>query len=330
MEIQFELARRGIPFVVRSGVRFFEAAHVKDVLAHLRFARNPGDELALKRCLKITPGVGTATADAVWTAFLARRRGGRGTVDELLAPDVACQVPGKGRAGYTRLAQLLRALTRPPARDLPGEAIEKVLDEGYEEYLRAEFLNADARIEDVQQLAQYARGYEDTEAFLAEIALLTELSAETVAEGGEPDEKMVLSSVHQAKGLEWRAVLLVWLADGRFPSAQALKDTAGEEEERRLFYVACTRAKDELYLVHPVVAAPRDRERVVLKASRFLEELPAQPELYERWQLDDPGLAPALGPAPAAAPALRDAGIVPALFGAPGTDPDGEGEDVPF
>jgi len=239
MEIQFELARRGIPFVVRSGVRFFEAAHVKDVLAHLRFARNPGDELALKRCLKITPGVGTATADAVWSAFALRRQRGQGAVDELLAPEVASQVPGKGRPGYARLARLLRALALPPIRDLPGEAIEKVLEEGYQEYLRAEFLNADQRIEDVQQLAQYARGYEDTEAFLAEIALLTELSAETVAEGGEPDEKMVLSSVHQAKGLEWRAVFLVWLADGRFPSAQALKDTAGEEEERRLFYVGC-------------------------------------------------------------------------------------------
>src|SRR5512145_3245228 len=92
MEIQFELARRGIPFVVRSGVRFFEAAHVKDVLAHLRFVRNPGDELALKRCLRLTPGVGTATAEAVWSAFAARRRRGQGTVDELLAPEVSAQV----------------------------------------------------------------------------------------------------------------------------------------------------------------------------------------------------------------------------------------------
>jgi len=90
------------------------------------------------------------------------------------------------------------------------------------------------RIEDVRQLAEYARGYEDTEAFLAEVALLTELAAETVGEGAGQDEKMVLSSVHQAKGLEWRAVFLVWLADGRFPSAQALRDRDGEEEERRL------------------------------------------------------------------------------------------------
>ena len=193
------------------------------------------------------------------------------------------------------------------------------------------------RVEDVRQLAEYARGYEDTDAFLAEVALLTELTAETVSEGGEPDEKMVLSSVHQAKGLEWRAVFVVWLADGRFPSAQALKDRDGEEEERRLFYVACTRAKDELYLVHPVVAAPRDRERVVLKASRFLEELPAEPELYERWQLDDPAPNVVRLPLPdAPAPALRDPRRVPALFGDPAPPPGDGGEggeggdDVPF
>jgi DNA helicase-2/ATP-dependent DNA helicase PcrA len=331
MEIQFELARRGIPFVVRSGVRFFEAAHVKDVLAHLRFARNPADELALKRALRLAPGVGSATADQVWNALAARRRGGAGTVDELLAPDVAGHVPPKGRAGYARLAQLLRRLARPPTSGLPGESIELVLQDGYEEYLRAEFLNADSRVEDVRQLAEYARGYEDVDAFLAEVSLLSELSAETVSEGGDPDEKMVLSSIHQAKGLEWRAVFVVWLADGRFPSAQALKDKDGEEEERRLFYVGCTRAKDELYLAFPLVAAPRDRERVVMKASRFLEELPVDPPLFERWQLDDDGpplLVAAEEPARLAPPAPAAALLCPALFG---EEPEkGGGDDVPF
>ena len=125
---------------------------------------------------------------------------------------------------------------------------------------------------------------------------------------------------------------MVWLADGRFPSAQALKDRDGEEEERRLFYVACTRAKDELYLAFPMVAAPRDRERVVMKSSRFLEELPAEPELMERWQLDDGAPeGPAL-PEPAPVAALpRDPRVVPRLFGAPDGEADGpEGEDAPF
>jgi DNA helicase-2/ATP-dependent DNA helicase PcrA len=335
MEIQFELARRGIPFVVRSGVRFFEAAHVKDVLAHLRFARNPADELALKRTLRLAPGVGTATADQVWNALAARRRGGAGHVDDLLAPDVAGQVPAKGRAGYRRLADLLRRLARPPTSGLPGESIEAVLEGGYEDYLRAEFLNADSRVEDVRQLAEYARSYEDVDAFLAEVSLLSEISAETVSEGGEPDEKLVLSSIHQAKGLEWRAVFVVWLADGRFPSAQALKDKDGEEEERRLFYVACTRAKDELYLAFPVVAAPRDRERVVMKASRFVEELPADPPVFERWQLDDPGdgaLPPANEPRALAAPAVPAAALaIPSLFGEDTGGGGGSGgDDVPF
>ena len=144
---------------------------------------------------------------------------------------------------------------------------------------------------------------------------------------------MVLSSVHQAKGLEWRAVFLVWLADGRFPSAQALRDRDGEEEERRLFYVACTRARDELFLCFPLVEAPRDRERVVLKASRFVEELPGDPVIYERWQLDEPAAPPALpggapraGLPPSPAAARMAALEMPRLFGEPG---DGEGDGGP-
>ena len=124
-------------------------------------------------------------------------------------------------------------------------------------------------------------------------------------------------------------------------SAQALKDRDGEEEERRLFYVACTRARDELYLCFPIMAAPRDRERVVLKASRFVEELPGEPVLYERWQLDEPGAAPALPAANdpallAAKPAPEGARVIPVLFGEAGAQgpgevgEGGEGDDVPF
>jgi DNA helicase-2/ATP-dependent DNA helicase PcrA len=92
--------------------------------------------------------------------------------------------------------------------------------------------------------------------------------------------------IHQAKGLEWRAVFLIWLADGRFPSAPALRAPDGEEEERRLFYVAVTRAKDELYLTYPMMLEERDQARLLMRPSRFLDELPSAPAPYEKWSIE--------------------------------------------
>jgi DNA helicase-2/ATP-dependent DNA helicase PcrA len=117
--------------------------------------------------------------------------------------------------------------------------------------------------------------------------MLAEFQTEEVVEGSEPDEYVTLSSVHQAKGLEWRAVFVAWLAEGRFPLAISLRQPEEEEEERRLFYVACTRARDELYLTFPMTATPRDNERTLLRVSRFVEELPdgdAAP--YDRAQIE--------------------------------------------
>ena len=334
MEIQFELARRGIPFVVRSGVRFFEAAHIKDVLAHLRFAHNPGDELALKRVPEALPGHRQRhRRRGLERARGAAARRGRRRSTSCSSPDVASQVPPKG-AG--RLPPRGRA---PPgahaaAHPRPARASRsrRCSTGGYEEYLRTEFLNADSRIEDIRQLAEYARGYEDAETFLAEIALLTELTAETVAEGEEPDEKMVLSSVHQAKGLEWRAVFVVWLADGRFPSAQALTRSA---TARRRSGASSTwpapGPRTSSTLCHPLVAAPRDRERVVLKASRFLEELPGEPAALRALaaRRRAAGL-PALGPGPGRARRRSPPWRCRACSRRRTDGDDGGGDDVPF
>src|SRR5438105_7502633 len=192
----------------------------------------------------------------------------------------------------------------------PSECIRLVVEKGYADYARSKVANAQARLDDLEQLSQYALRYEDVNTFLEEIALANPMAGEDVAVVGPEDEKVVLSSVHQAKGLEWRAVFVIWLADGRFPSQRALRVPGGvirmpaepvanefalilrdsdekelvipgEEEERRLFYVAVTRAKQELYLVFPVMARDRGGLDVLMEPSRFVRELPG--EVYEKW-----------------------------------------------
>ena len=297
MELQMELARRGIPFVVRAGVRFFEQAHIKDVLAHLRFIANPHDELAFKRVVKLAPGIGAASADALWAQLETWSKQGRDTRVELARDELDQLVPPKARAGLRRVRQTLAQLSG--LKSQPSEMIRFVLHEGgYSEALKVRYTNAPARYDDVVQLSDYALQAEGLDQLLGDLTLLDSLEAEDVIEGGEPDEKLTLSSVHQAKGLEWRAVFLVWLADGRFPSAPALRDDGGEEEERRLFYVAVTRARDELYLCYPILQEERDRARILLKPSRFLDELPVLPlPPYEKWtiELDAAGEPPLLG-----------------------------------
>ncbi len=109
------------------------------------------------------------------------------------------------------------------------------------------------------------------------------VESETVVFGGDEDEKVVLSSVHQAKGLEWDVVFVIWLADGYFPSSRSLKSLENEEEERRLFYVAVTRARDELYLCYPIMNQKTYTESFIMKPSRFIREL--KEECYERWEV---------------------------------------------
>ncbi len=284
MELQMELARRGIPFLVRAGVRFFEQAHIKDVLAHLKFIQNPQDELSFKRIVKLVPGVGAASADALWAQVEQWSRQGR---DPRTQIDSLTQlVPPKARAGLRALGAALQSLVS--LRSQPSEMIRCVLHEGgYGEALKIRYANAQARHDDVLQLSDYALQAESLEQLLADLTLLDSLEAEDVVEGGKPDEKLTLSSVHQAKGLEWRAVFLIWLADGRFPSAPALRAADGEEEERRLFYVAVTRARDELYLTYPMMQEERGEARLLLRPSRFLDELPTSPTPpYEKWTID--------------------------------------------
>jgi DNA helicase-2/ATP-dependent DNA helicase PcrA len=287
LELQLELTRRGIPYRVRSGVRFFEQAHIKDVISYLRVITNPRDELAWKRILRLIPQVGTATANRIWERLA-------------YAPDPLALVrredfqaaPRRGQ-GWTEFLALIEHLVQDENRQNPARQIELILARGYEAHLANNYENAEARLEDLRQLAQYSARYRSTEDFLSELALLSTerygspqaLTGEDVVMGGDEDELLTLTSVHQAKGLEWRAVFIIWAAEGKFPSPRSLRDAEGEEEERRLWYVALTRAGEQLYITYPLMMTDYNRQTVVQKPSRFVTEVP--PELYEIWTLEE-------------------------------------------
>ena len=293
LELQLELTRRDIPYVVRSGIRFFEQAHIKDVVCYLRLIVNPHDEIAWKRVLKLIPQVGNATANRIWERLAYANE-----PLALVRRDDFAAAP-RAREGWRDFVKLIEQLVSSENLDKPSSQIGLILANGYDEYLQNTYENADLRAEDLRQLANYAVRFNSTEEFLSELALInTErfatpqgTTAEDVVAGGseDEDEKLVLSSVHQAKGLEWRAVFLIWAADGKFPSARSLRDAENEEEERRLFYVAITRAQDELYVCYPLVVTDYLRQTVIQKPSRFITENPR--ELFEIWSLEEESLA---------------------------------------
>jgi len=294
IELQLELSRRNIPYRVQSGVRFFEQAHIKDVLSYLRIIVNPRDELAWKRILKMIPGVGNATASKIFESIaVSESPAVAGGSDPWAITRIQAPPNIRSKSSWLAFVKVLELLVAEENRGQPAKQIELILTNGYEQYLHETYENADARLEDLRGLSQFANRYTSTEDFLSELALLSTerfaepqaLVGEDVISGGEEDELLTLTSVHQAKGLEWKAVFIIWAAEGKFPSPRSLKEIDSEEEERRLWYVALTRAKDELYITYPLMITDYNRQTVLQKPSRFVMECP--PALFEVWTLEE-------------------------------------------
>ncbi len=287
MELQMELSRRRIPYEVRSGLRFFEQAHIKDVSSYLKITSNPLDELAWKRVLLLYPKIGKSTADKIWQMVLSGFLNPQTAMD---APEVLQKIPGRGRENWRLFSRTLSMLRDLEKTSGPGGMIDRVLQEGYESYLQSKYPDYESRMDDLRQLAAFAYRYSSCQDFLSELALLTSLEGEsTPVRGRDENGTVKLSSVHQAKGLEWSVVFIIWLAEGRFPSVRSLLESGGEgeEEERRLFYVAITRARDELFLCYPRFAPDRGRREMIQRPSRFIAELSGVG--YERFNPDEEG-----------------------------------------
>jgi len=268
MEIQLELTRRGIPFELTSGLRFFEQAHIKDVAAFLKFAINPSDETAFRRMVRLLPGVGEKTADSLWSAVKSGAESSR-PFSEVLR---ATRPPARAANIWEQLAATLDEIAPDRQPIAPGSAIETVMEAVYEDYMKVEFANYETRREDLRTFIGYARQFSSTEEFLAQVALLTNVDGTSSAEADT--DRVVLSTVHQAKGLEWRAVFVIWLTEGMFPGSRSLEKPDALEEERRLFYVAVTRGRDHLHLCYPLVRLNSSYGDPFQRRSRFLGELP--------------------------------------------------------
>ncbi|MFA6545545.1 MAG: ATP-dependent helicase [Limisphaerales bacterium] len=199
---------------------------------------------------------------------------------------ISSSVPKKAAAAWAQFTATIAQLGAPEIRAKTDAMIRLVLEAGYEDYLKAAYTNFRQRLEDLEQLATFARQFPTMEDFLTQLALLTNVEAEEDKPREDDHEKIKLSSIHQAKGLEFRVVFVIMLCDGMFPSSRSIDSGEGEEEERRLFYVAVTRAKDELYLSHPLMRFIQGGGETMQQPSRFLADIPV--ELREEWNLRPP------------------------------------------
>ena len=278
-DLEIELSRKGLPFIKRGGVKFIETAHVKDLLAHVRVIANPLDTVSWHRVLMLVEGVGPKKAQDLLAAIVKAGE----------PFDVLRSVTGRSGQGLKDLANTLESLNgaedRRPA-DLVNHAYEyylPILKEQYDDYPK--------RTRDLDHLHTIAEGYPGVDEFLADLALEPpDGSAVGVDAPDRDDERLVLSTIHSAKGLEWQCVFVIWVVDGRFPSVYSFAADDELEEERRLFYVAVTRAKRHLFLTYPINVFDKGSGMLLSKPSRFLD--PVTPALLDQLVLVEEGGRP--------------------------------------
>jgi len=276
LDIQLELSRLQIPYQITSGVRFFEQAHVRDLIALLRFVYNPSDSAAWGRIAILLPRVGAKGAAKLHAAAVELARQTQQDVVAVLEHEsIRAKVAKEAREDWPRFTASLAQVATMMRTMKPANAVDVAIDGWYGDYLKGAYANYSSRLDDLKSLVGFAGRFEDMQELLAQVMLL---NSETSDRAVDPDaDALRLTTVHQAKGLEYSVVFLIGLADGQFPLRRAI-EADDVEEERRLFYVAVTRARDELYLCFPKVNT-KGGPTMLQSPSRFLQEL--SPELYQ-------------------------------------------------
>jgi DNA helicase II / ATP-dependent DNA helicase PcrA len=277
-DLEVELAKRRVPYRKFGGYRFLETAHVKDVIAHLRVVDNPRDTLSLSRALMLVPGVGRKRSADL--SLRAREEGSLSPVLSALLSMTRSETAGRLRKLLGETGERAGA----PEGAVPVSELVARVTAYYRPILEAKFDDYPKRLKDLEHLETLCARYRTLSSFLSDITLEPPRASvgDTVAPEGE-DEVLTLSTIHSAKGLEWRVVFLIWVLDGKLPSARAADSEEEMEEERRLLYVAATRARDTLVLSYPVNIYERASGTVLSRPSRFVEVIP--PEILPRYAL---------------------------------------------
>jgi DNA helicase II / ATP-dependent DNA helicase PcrA len=293
-DLEIELTARKIPFEKWGGLKFLETAHVKDVLAFLRILENPRDEVSWYRILMLLPGIGDATARAAIDLMAQMAWDSRAFGHY--------RAPARAREAHTQLVALLDQLRSTPVLDVASVSADIArVRQLYDGILREKYDRVEPRLADLDQLQTIAGGYANRETFLSALALEPPQATQDLA-GGSDDERdvLTLSTTHSAKGKEWDAVFLIWAADGWFPMARAINDDEELEEERRLMYVALTRARNHLAVSCPLnsYATRRTADYSIDQMSRFLDR-----GVREKMERVVPRMDGSVEPAPEPAPA---------------------------
>jgi ATP-dependent DNA helicase UvrD/PcrA len=274
-DLEIELSKSNIPFQKFGGFKFIETAHVKDMIAYLRVLENPLDAVAWNRILLLIEGVGPRTAEKI--------------IDDIIRYRAERNIGSfwKDYNYYSPHVRELFELLRSVSDDKypPAEKASRIITY-YHPMLKKRYDDHQKRKKDLEMFEQIAERYKNVGTFLADLAL--EPPNESIVDitpADSEEEYLTLSTIHSAKGLEWHSVFIIYALDGRFPTFHAVKSIEELEEERRLMYVACTRAKENLFITYPINIYDRETGTILTKPSRFLDGLDNR--LLEPWVIGE-------------------------------------------